>query len=77
MRLLAQMVLPFKIEATDEILTANAGLVLFGEFVQGLGFKRWLQQEMPKPGSGHSYESTAYVVSARKPHFFDSELPNF
>jgi hypothetical protein len=30
------MVLPFKIEATDEILTANAGLVLFGEFVHGL-----------------------------------------
>nr|WP_281722459.1 hypothetical protein [Nitrosomonas nitrosa] len=59
---LAQMVLPFKIEATDETLTANAGLVLFGEFVQGLGFKRWLQQEMPKPGSGHSYAATAYVT---------------
>jgi len=40
MRVLAQMVLPFKIEATDETLTANAGLVLFGEFVHGLGFKR-------------------------------------
>jgi hypothetical protein len=62
MRVLAQMVLPFKIEATDETLTANAGLVLFGEFVHGLGFKRWLQQEMPKPGSGHSYAATAYVT---------------
>ncbi|MDV6344909.1 hypothetical protein [Nitrosomonas sp. Is37] len=39
MRVLAKMVLPFKVEATDEFLTANAGLVLFGEFVHGLGFK--------------------------------------
>lgn len=37
MRALAQMVLPFKVEATDESLTANAGLVLFGEFVRGFG----------------------------------------
>jgi hypothetical protein len=62
MQVLAQMVLPFRVEATDETLTANAGLVLFGEFVHGLGFKWWLQQEMPKPGSGHSYEATAYVT---------------
>ena len=62
MRVLAQMVLPFRVEATDETLTANAGLVLFGEFVHGLGFKRWLQQEMPKPGSGRIDEATAYVT---------------
>lgn len=29
---LAQTVLPFKVEATEELLTANAGLVLSGEF---------------------------------------------
>ncbi len=34
---LAQTVLPFKLEATDEVLTANARLALFGEFVKGLG----------------------------------------
>jgi hypothetical protein len=62
MEVLAQMVLPFKVEAMDESLTANAGLVLFVESVHGLGFKRWLQQEMPKPGSGHGYEATAYVT---------------
>jgi hypothetical protein len=37
MRTLAQTALPFKIEATDALLTANAGLALFGEFVHGLG----------------------------------------
>ena len=63
MRVLAQMLLPFEVKATDELLTANAGLVLFGEFIHGLGFKRRLQQEMPKPGSGHGYEAMAYVTS--------------
>ena len=58
---LAQTVLPFKLEATDEMLTANAGLALFGEFIQGLGFSRWLEQEMPKPGSGRGYEASFYV----------------
>jgi len=55
-------VLPFKVEETDELLTANAGLTLFGEFVYGLGLKRWLRQEMLKPGSGHSYYAAAYVT---------------
>jgi hypothetical protein len=59
---LAQTVLPFKLEATEELLTANAGLALFGEFVRGVGLSRWLTQEMPKPGSGRGYEADAYVT---------------
>jgi len=59
---LAQTVLPFKLEATEEMLTANAGLALFGEFVRGLGLSRWLAQEMPKPGSGRGYKADAYVT---------------
>ena len=59
---LTQTVLPFKIEATEELLTANAGLMLFGEFTQGLGLTRWLTQEMPKPGSGRGYEAVSYVT---------------
>ncbi len=43
------------------MLTANAVLALFGEFVQGLGISRWLAQEMPKPGSGRGYEASFYV----------------
>jgi hypothetical protein len=62
METLAQTVLPFKLEATDEKLTANAGLALFGEFVRGLGFSRWLAQEMPKPRSGRGYAADAYVT---------------
>lgn len=62
MSTLAQTVLPFKLESTEEMLTANAGLVLFGEFVCGLGLSRWLAQEMPKPGSGRGYDAKAYVT---------------
>lgn len=58
---LAQTVLPFKLEATEEMLTANAGLALFGEFMRGLGLHRWLAQEMPKPGSGRGYQAETYV----------------
>lgn len=58
---LTQTVLPFKLEATEEMLTANAGLALFGEFAQGLGLRRWLKQEMPLPGSRRGYEAGAYV----------------
>lgn len=58
---LTQTVLPFKVGTTEEMLTANAGLVLFGEFVQGLGLHRWLAQEMPLPGSGRGYKAEAYV----------------
>lgn len=62
MKKVAQTVLPFKLEETQELLTANAGLALFGEFVQGLGFSRWLDQEMPKPGSGRGFEAKTYVT---------------
>jgi len=58
---LTQTVLPFKVEATEELLTANAGLALFGEFAQGLGLHRWIAQEMPLPGSGRGYDAVAYV----------------
>lgn len=39
----AQTVLPFKVEATNELLAANARLVLFGEFICGAGLERWLR----------------------------------
>ena len=58
---LAQTVLPFKVEATEEVLTANAGLILFGEFNRGLGLERWLGQEMPAPGSARGFAASVYV----------------
>ncbi len=40
MRKMARTVLPFKLAATEEAITAQSGLVLHGEFIQGVGFHR-------------------------------------
>ena len=62
MVMLAQTVLPFKLEATEERLTANAGLVLFGEFARGLGVGQWIDGTLPAPGSGRGYAASRYVT---------------
>jgi hypothetical protein len=60
--MLAQTVLPFKVESTSEQLTAQAGLVLLGEYASGLGLKRWIQQLFPAPGSARGYTPDCYVM---------------
>ena len=57
---LARTMRPFKRSATEEPMTAQSGLVPHREFLRGLGFHRWLEQEMPKPGSKRGY---AYVTA--------------
>lgn len=59
---MAQTVPSLKFETTEERLTAHAGLALFGEFLHGLGFSRWVEQEMPKPRIGRGYEAETYVT---------------
>ena len=58
---LAQTVLPFKLKPTQEELTSNAGLVLFGEFLKGIGLSEWCLKELPKPGSGRGYLGSSYL----------------
>ena len=62
MKKMARTVLPFKLAATEEPMTAQSGLALHGEFIQGLGFHRWLEQEMPKPGSKRGYGAVQHVL---------------
>ncbi|WP_163053931.1 transposase [Acidithiobacillus ferrooxidans] len=62
MQKMARTVLPFKLAATEESMTTQSGLVLLGEFAQGAGLHRWLEREMPKPGSGHAYTATEHVL---------------
>lgn len=59
--MLSQTVLPFKLESTDETLTAHGGLVLFGEYCQGMGLAQWLDQELPAPGSGAGYAPSTHA----------------
>lgn len=61
--MLSQTVLPFKLESTDETLTAQAGLVLFGEYCRALGVGKWLDQELPAPGSGAGYAASSHALS--------------
>ena len=57
-----QCVLPFKLEATDDTMTAQAGLVLFGEFLRSLGLSREIDRAFGAPGSGAGYPASAYVL---------------
>ena len=52
---MARTVPPFKLAATEVPMTAQAGLILQGEFIRGVALHRWLEQEMPKPGSKRGY----------------------
>ena len=59
--MVAQTVLPFKLEITRDEITPHAGLALFGEFVQALGIPGLLDREMPRPGSGAGYRPSPFV----------------
>lgn len=59
--MMTQTVLPFKLEVTNETITAHAGLVVFGEFVHGLGLNALVNRNLPKPGSGAGYAPSAFV----------------
>lgn len=59
--MLSQTVLPFKLESTDETLTAHSGLVLFEEYCQGMDLPQWLDQELPQPGSGAGYAPSTHA----------------
>ena len=46
-----QTVLPFKLERTEEILTAHGGLALLAEFNHGLGLRALVDRYVPGSGS--------------------------
>jgi len=60
--MLSQTVLPFKLAATDESLTAQAGLALFGEYYAAMGIGPLADQELPEPGSAAGYDPAAFVA---------------
>ena len=61
--MVSQTVLPFKLGATDETLTAHAGLALFGEYCHALGLPAWLDAALPRPGSGAGYAASGHALS--------------
>lgn len=59
----SQTVLPFKLAASDESLTAHAGLALFGEYLRAMGVSNLIDHELPGAGSAAGYDPSAHVSS--------------
>ncbi|CAL1242033.1 transposase [Candidatus Methylocalor cossyra] len=60
--MLSQTVLPFKLESTSDTLTAQAGLVLFGEYLHAMGVPGHFDRELPGPSNPVGYRPSAYGV---------------
>jgi len=56
-----QTVFPFKIQRTEEKITARSGLALFAEFFQAMGVGQLAERYMPKARSGRGFEAIRYI----------------
>jgi len=61
--MIRQTVLEFKIERTEEELTAHGGLALLAEYNHGLGLRQLCDRYLPPPGSNRGYAPSAFVES--------------
>ena len=59
--MIRQTVLPFKLERTDEHLTAHGGLALVAEYTHALGLRALAERYLPGPGSNRGYAPSAFV----------------
>jgi hypothetical protein len=59
---MAQTILSFKLEKTDETISAHAGLALLGEYMRGLRVEEHLDRALPAPGSGAGYKPSQFVL---------------
>jgi len=58
-----QTELGFKIQRTEEELTAHGGLALLTQYSHGLGLRELVGRHLPGPGSNRGYDPVAYVES--------------
>lgn len=58
--MLSQTVLPFKLSMTQDTITAQAGLVLFGEYLHAMGMPSCFDRELPGPLNRRGYAPSAY-----------------
>ena len=59
--MIKQSILSFKLETTHDLITSHAGLILLGEFAIGTGIKRYLDKDLPGPGSGAGYKVSEHI----------------
>jgi hypothetical protein len=58
----SQTVLPFKLAASDESLTAHGGLALFDEYLRAMSIRGLIDHELPGPGSAAGYDPSAHIL---------------
>ena len=61
--MIRQTVLGFKLERTQEELTAHGGLALMAEYNHGLGLKALVDRYLPEPRSNRGYAPSVFVDS--------------
>lgn len=59
--MIRQTVLPFKLERTEEKVTARSGLVLYAEFMKAIGLEELADRHMPRPESGRGFKAICYI----------------
>ncbi|MHC4141522.1 MAG: transposase, partial [Planctomycetota bacterium] len=57
-----ETLLPFKLELTNEKLTAHAGLAVAHEFHLGLGLDGLLDEHLPRAGSNRGYRPSEVIL---------------
>jgi len=62
MKNISSSLLPFKLASTDEKITSNAGLGLFGEFLHSQRLSTLIDENIRRFTSNHSYKPSEFVV---------------
>ena len=58
----SQAVLPFKLAASDESLTAHGGLALFDEYLRAMNIRGLVDHELLSPGSAAGHDPSAQIL---------------
>ena len=61
--MIQQTIFPFKIDTTEERLTAHGGLALMAEFNHGIGLRELTDRYLPAPGSNRGFDPSVVVGS--------------
>ncbi len=61
--MIRQTVFGFKIENTEEELTAHGGLAMMAEYNHGMGMRELVDGHLPAPGSNRGYSASVFVDS--------------
>ena len=59
--MIRQTVFPFKLERTEEKVTARSGLALYAEFMKGMRVEELVDRHMPRSGSGRGFKAISYI----------------